>query len=63
MCTGSAAKKKTAGMTCTNINLKEEELKQNYMGEFGREAFDEKDFESQVREILVLRGGALEFCC
>lgn len=55
--------KKTAGMTCTNINLKEEELKQNYMGGFGREAFDEKDFESQVREILVLRGGALEFCC
>ena len=55
--------KKAAGMTCANINLKEEELKQNYMREFGREAFDEKDFENQVREILVLRGGALEFCC
>lgn len=54
--------KKAEGMTCTNMNLKEEELKQNYIQEFGRDTFDEKDFENRVREILVFRDGTLEFC-
>lgn len=56
-------RKKAQGMTCGNINLKEEALMQNYVEAFGEEPFDERAFENRVREVLVFGDGTLEFYC
>jgi site-specific DNA recombinase len=53
--------KKEVGTTCSGVNFSEEELKNICAKILELDSFDEEAFESQVKDIVVLENGDVEF--
>lgn len=53
--------KKEAGRSCSNVNFREEKLKNICADVLGIDSFDEELFESRVKDITVLENGDMEF--
>ena len=53
--------KKEVGVTCTSRNYREADLERITAHILGDESFDEEKFSAQVREIIALPGGDLEY--
>ena len=53
--------KKETGMTCSSVNFSEEELKNICADVLETDSFDEKIFESRVKDIVVMKNGDVEF--
>ena len=54
--------KKKVGITCSSVNIKEEELKQIAMVLLGMKEFEEEVFKERIKTIVVMENGDLEFC-